>query len=1433
MRSILYTVITCMSMLCFAPAMAQTTFRDIKLNLMNGNLLTEDEIANKTTTSFGVTIDENGIATRVEQDDASADIVLQNFKFHSNEHGLNPGTFIVPVSGNVKISIGGCNYGGDVTIKDGQGNLVKTVSNIVDNCYHNGEEHVATAFYSGEATTLSVTGGKYIPYFAVETVNDVPATATISFDLGAYADAGIAPSNETVQLGENFTLPMNRTIYVENQTLANWTDGTNNYAPGSEITVNEDITLTPVFAANNVTLNDRNGEVTITWDFQRKNGAPVLKLEKSTGFLVTQATVNGEVIDVKADLDATNGKINNSNNTDWAQMNSGSILTFPAAKNCVVEFLGYKAPTTTTVAGSTNYTLTGNMATFLYGGSESTIDIVIGDGDYYRYFTITYPEVVSNLQERPVYTTDFTDWTDVATGGPVTVTKQTNFSNESFDFTFEQVGVQSQGTNTSKFGDLKGFAMAAKVAPGTITTTALSNITRVRYFHGATGSNRGYKLEKKSATDEDWVLLSDNPANPATGVWVESNINEENVQLRWTNINTAQNAYMFELEIYSKVEITAPQVNLQLAALPAEGGNVSASPESSEYDQGTTVVLTAKRNFGYKFVEWIDQNGNSLSTEESYSQALNEDMAITAIFTAIPTYELTATASGDGKDYMVALSPAPTMVSDKKMYEDGTLVTLTATENYVVKFTNWASGETTREISVTMDGEKNFDAVYSASDYIAGWDFYRRGSISRLADFASTPDNENSSLILRDAAGVTKGWLDKSQEAGGYEGEPGAVNWQPIADKLYYETKINATDFTDIKVYARMLYNYNAYETQTLEYSLDGVEYKEAGRVTIPGNKVWTPFEVTLPAECDHAPTLSLRWIPDYTSNIAGSPSENDGTAISSIYIMGTPVIYNDGKAPVLVSCLPANNTENISASGRIVLSFDKRVVLAENTVATLGDKTLQPTVAGKTITFPYMALNYNSNYTFTLPANCVADQSGNTLATAITINFKTVIPPTVTPGMYDEFVTTAEELLAAINKANNQVSTGERYRIFVHNGIYDLGSLTLTEVKSNISLIGESMDNTIIMNTPTSEGIGNTATLMPTGENIYMQDITLKNALDYFASVGAGRAVCLQDKGNKNVYKNIKMLSYQDTYYSNNNAMRSYFEDGRIHGTVDFICGGGDVFFNRTTIYLENRAGNVITAPAGTTDWGYVFNDCTIDGDELNKGSYALGRPWQGSPMNVWINTTMNILPKAEGWNEMSSLILPKLFAEYNSKDGNGTAVDCSLRKTTFYAGTVSYNPVLTAEEAAKFTVENVLSGDDSWQPTLLTEQAQAPAITISNGNINWDASNYVFCYAICKNGKVVDFTNSTTYSVPADTEDGDQFSVRAANAMGGLSAASNSVSVGGTGIENNTVEKEVMELQYFNTNGMRIQAQQQGLNIVRIIYTDGTSKTVKEFVK
>lgn len=189
---------------------------------------------------------------------------------------------------------------------------------------------------------------------------------------------------------------------------------------------------------------------------------------------------------------------------------------------------------------------------------------------------------------------------------------------------------------------------------------------------------------------------------------------------------------------------------------------------------------------------------------------------------------------GGAKDYMVSATPAPTVVNGKNMYEEGTEVTLTASSNDILTFTNWNDGETGAERKIKMNVDQSYTAAYSAKDFIAGWDFYKSAREGRTADFAAA-DNDVDQLILRDADGNTYAWLDKSNSAGGYEGKNAAVNWTSKKTKAlgetYWQTKVNATAFTDIKVKSSMLYNYNAYETYNVEYSLNGTDWTKVGAI--------------------------------------------------------------------------------------------------------------------------------------------------------------------------------------------------------------------------------------------------------------------------------------------------------------------------------------------------------------------------------------------------------------------------------------------------------------------------------------------------------------------------------------------------------------------------------------------------------------------------
>lgn len=205
---------------------------------------------------------------------------------------------------------------------------------------------------------------------------------------------------------------------------------------------------------------------------------------------------------------------------------------------------------------------------------------------------------------------------------------------------------------------------------------------------------------------------------------------------------------------------------------------------------------------------------------------------MTANFKKVETYALNLNIDGTN-DYMVTVSPEPTVVDGKNMYEAGQKVVLTANQyEGLVTFTNWNDGTTNSEKTVTMDANQDITASYSQADIIAGWDFYKAGGNGRKADFAAQDNDADALNLVNTETGETQGWLDKSTvSGGGYESFKGAaVNWRTGAENgdvgnWHWQTKINAEAFTDINVQFQMLYNYNAYQKYNVEYSLNGTDW--------------------------------------------------------------------------------------------------------------------------------------------------------------------------------------------------------------------------------------------------------------------------------------------------------------------------------------------------------------------------------------------------------------------------------------------------------------------------------------------------------------------------------------------------------------------------------------------------------------------------------
>ncbi|MBR1548436.1 MAG: Ig-like domain-containing protein [Prevotella sp.] len=1443
--------------------------------------LTNSDVFDSSVNKFGVKVADDGTYTATAFDDATATFTVNSARFNDPQHGWVNCEFIIPVEGPVKVGLGNCQYGAqDGTITDAAGNVTALTAGNA-NCWaaNNIESTTSYTIYKGlAATTLTIKYNGYCPFISVEAVDasQLVDDATVSFAAGEAAGAQV-PASVKLEVGKTFTLPTNFTMYVEGKTLTAWSDGAKEYAPGTEFTVPaQDITLTPVFTANEVSLADRTEPVTVKFDFQRQNGAPTVGWEGKADLVwVAQAEVNGKTIDVATRLSTSPGKFANGNWNDWAQLNNGTKFTIPSCKGAVVSIESYSATTTTTIDGQTDYTANGNVVTYTIANTADNIDVVIGDGSYFRYIQVVLPVVQSAGGQSFDNVAGTIAWAvgneqngtisaDMANAiSSATVSAGDGLKVETASYFDESLAKYTPATsNAGCVADvLIEYRIKAKAGltfkPTNVSFDAVKVGTDGAYFSYSYTAD-GVESDPVAVAAAD--ILRNNGANSATAQLrhsVDLSVDAANeFTFRFYISNTAnnKNQAIGNIVISGTVNGTVQDVaqyTLATVAAPAEGGSVNVYPAVDIYDEGTTIKLTATENFGYDFVNWTDAEGKEVSTDAVYTFDISKNETLTANFKQVNTYELKLTVDGTN-DYMVQVSPAPTMVDGKKMYEDGTSVMLTASSyEGLVAFNNWSNGQTSAELVVSMTDNVDITAYYAEADIIAGWDFFKAGGSGRIADFSAAENEADALNLVNTETGDNSGWLDKSTEAAnGYESFKGAaVNWRTGASNgdvghWHWQTKVNAEAFTDIYVQFQMMYNYNSYQTYNVEYSLNGTDWTGFGSITMEGAKSAASFSGKLPEAANNQKDLFIRMIADKTSSVDGTASANDGNTLAMFFITGTPKLVNDGVAPVLVSTVPAEGATNASATGKVVLTFDEKVKVAEGVKATIavangqdGAWQVEPLVSGKTVSFEYKGLEYTTPYKFTLAGNSVADLTDNFKADEIVINFTTMTKPTVTKGAYDFIVPDNGTISQALAAANSRADKTSRFRIFVKNGNYVFdtnGTTTGGDGKTypdprshltapNVSFIGESMEGVVITNvTPEAtwdngygaacplEGIGNGDVLIieSGANNTYFQNLTIKTSM----GDAHGRDIALQDKSNKTVFKDACLWGYQDTYVSNNSNGKFYFEGGVLRGRTDFLCGKGDVYYNQVT--LRQVKSGYLAVPSVPKKYGYIFQSCKIVGDTDGvNGNYTLGRPWgSGTPIALFINTEMVVAPSSVGWNEMSGG-WPARFAEYNSHLTSGTVVDLSGRKKIF-GDNHSNNPVLTAAEAAVYTLATVMGQDDDWDPTLLTEQAPVPQnVKIAGTQLSWDGSNSALLWAVCKDGKVVGFTTEPTYTVDDAAA---TYTVRAANEMGGLSEAS-AAAAATDGIETVEAKQTVIgDGAVYNLQGVRVQKAQKGVYIV-----------------
>ena len=653
-----------------------------------------------------------------------------------------------------------------------------------------------------------------------------------------------------------------------------------------------------------------------------------------------------------------------------------------------------------------------------------------------------------------------------------------------------------------------------------------------------------------------------------------------------------------------------------------------------------------------------------------------------------------------------------------------------------------------------------------------------------------------------------------------YAGEPTTLTFATIAYLSYFkaeatdvqEVTVTYKDQNGVKLGEKKVFEGDAIGEVPAEYeSLLTIPEGQKFRGWVYANKVKVKAtdivngDVSVNAsvtDIEQAPTVGCIQTYDLTSNIfypedhenfsveGGSYYNNHGFSFEA---GGSFKVKVTGMAQIVLTLCQYGN-------GTTITAFDTMGGVISNEIPAKAD------VDGGTAVVNYEGPDGELEFRF---------QSQAYLHKVVVYNVKDFLTKDERSGYYIVPAGDAASLVMALNAAAATPDT----KIFLPNGTYDLGEAVLTGISgNNVSLIGESMENTVVKNAPPIEleGLGKADLFNNTSTGLYMQDLTLQNALDYYKA-GTGRAATLHDQGTQTINKNVRHLSHQDTYYSHKVGGLYYFEGGEMHGTVDYMCGNGKAYFNKMKIVNEKRSSATLTANSEL----YVFNECVV---ENNADSYNWGRAWSDHPTCIFLNTTlMDGGAKLIGtrWNLSGINCDYSKAGEYGTKDAHGNDITPASNVITFTKENTTLQTILQAEEVGNYTIDKVLG---SWAATAQEQatQLEAPAAAYADGVVTWTPSNNgATAYMICKNGEFAGITTDSQFEVEATSND--QLTIRAANSRGGFGEAK-VVTMGTTGINTAGAVAAENDQVIYNLQGVRVSKATKGLYIV-----DGKKALVK----
>ncbi len=237
-------------------------------------------------------------------------------------------------------------------------------------------------------------------------------------------------------------------------------------------------------------------------------------------------------------------------------------------------------------------------------------------------------------------------------------------------------------------------------------------------------------------------------------------------------------------------------------------------------------------------------------------------------------------------------------------------------------------------------------------------------------------------------------------------------------------------------------------------------------------------------------------------------------------------------------------------------------------------------------------------------------------------------------------------------------------------------------------------------------------------GRDFTAENVTFENSAGDGEIVG--QAVAVYVDADRAFFKNCRFLGCQDTLFTGPlpknptplglnvqhptlgsgpaeymGIIRQYYQDCFIQGDIDFIFGSATAVFNRCEISSNDRrqlVNGYITAGSTSSHipFGYVFMDCRLTSKAAPQTVY-LGRPWRDFAKVAFLNCWMgpHIIPA--GWHNWDKPEREKTvtYVEYGS---TGPGAASSQR--------APWAKTLTPEQLKLYTLTNILSGPDHWEP-------------------------------------------------------------------------------------------------------------------------------------